>query len=399
MAIYHLSVKIIGRSSGRSAVGAAAYRSAQKLVNERDGITHDYNRKGGIVEEGSFILAPEHAPGWTKDRGQLWNEVEKVEKQKDAQLSREFEIALPAELTREQQIDLGRDFAQELVKMGMVVDGNLHDKNDGNPHYHFMATMRPFNSDGSGWGAKCRKEYMLNKEGEKIRLKSGQWKSRKISTTDWDTPETLEKWRKTWATIGNKHLEAAGHEPTLDHRSNADRGIEELPTVHLGVESHAMEKRGIQTELGNINRERTEYNKALNLKTEDITEKINQLEVLAIEAIPFYKPGHKEWKKAVENLMTDVVQPEPAVKPIFDRGEVFKAKEIGKVAEVKKEQQEAVAMTTTHPVSEWTGIIKNNKEKYKKQATQLENTRVLLNNQLQNSYALFFKTSGGKLFC
>ena len=166
MAIYHCSIKIISRGKGKSAVAAAAYRSGESLTNEYDGITHDYTRKGGIVH--TEILLPDNAPAAYADRSVLWNAVEKAEKAKNAQLAREIEIALPHELTREQGISLVREYVKEqFVNAGMCADICLHDKNDGNPHAHIMLTMRPIEQDGS-WGAKQKKEYILDKDGNKI---------------------------------------------------------------------------------------------------------------------------------------------------------------------------------------------------------------------------------------
>ena len=167
MAIYHCSIKIISRGKGKSAVAAAAYRSGEALTNEYDGITHDYTRKGGIVH--TEILLPDNAPAAYADRSVLWNAVEKAEKAKNAQLAREIEIALPHELTREQGISLVREYVKEqFVNAGMCADICLHDKNDGNPHAHIMLTMRPIEQDGL-WGAKQKKEYILDKDGNKIR--------------------------------------------------------------------------------------------------------------------------------------------------------------------------------------------------------------------------------------
>lgn len=132
MAIYHCAVKIISRSSGRSSVGAAAYRAGEKLENERDGRTHDYTRKDGVVH--TEIMTPDNAPEWAKDREKLWNEVEKAEKSIDAQLCREVEVALPTELTPEQQKELVRDYVKDnFVDRGMIADVAIHDKGDGIP--------------------------------------------------------------------------------------------------------------------------------------------------------------------------------------------------------------------------------------------------------------------------
>lgn len=253
MAIYHLSIKIISRGKGKSAVAASAYRSGEKIKNEYDGIVHDFTRKGGIAY--TEILLPQNAPEEFSNRSVLWNSVEKIEKSKNSQLAREIEIALPKELNREKQIELVREYVKEnFVKIGMCADIAIHDKNDGNPHAHILLTMRPLNEDTT-WGAKSKKEYILDENGEKVKLKSGNYKTRKINTTDWNEQGKAEEWRKAWADITNKYLEENSIHDKVDHRSYQRQGIEQIPTIHLGVSATQMEKKGIATDRGNINRE------------------------------------------------------------------------------------------------------------------------------------------------
>lgn len=254
IAIYHCSIKIISRGKGKSAVGAAAYRSGEILTNEWDGITHDYTHKGGIVH--TEILLPAHAPASFSDRAVLWNAVEKIEKAKNAQLAREIELALPVELTREQNVSLVREYInQHFVAAGMCADICIHDKGDGNPHAHVMLTMRPFDESGA-WGAKQKKEYILDQQGKKIYdRKKRQYKCKSIPATDWNEQTKAEEWRAVWAQICNRALEQNGHAERIDHRSYERQGIDQIPTVHLGVAASAMEKRGIRTERGDLNRE------------------------------------------------------------------------------------------------------------------------------------------------
>ena len=163
MAIFHCPIQVIKRSAGRSVVEAAAYRSGTKLTCEWDGRTHDYTRKGGIVH--TEILLPPHAPREFSDRSTLWNSVEMVEKARDAQLAREFEISLPVELSFEENLKLIRAYVKDnFADAGMCADLCVHDKGDGNPHAHVLLTMRPLKEDGT-WGAKCRKVYDLDKQG------------------------------------------------------------------------------------------------------------------------------------------------------------------------------------------------------------------------------------------
>ena len=254
MAIYHCSIKIISRGKGKSAVAAAAYRAGEKILNQYDGIEHDYTRKGGVVH--AEILLPDNAPAEYADRAVLWNAVEKIEKAKNSQLAREIEIALPVELTFLQNKSLVRDYVKKnFVEQGMCADVCIHDKNDGNPHAHIMLTMRPFNED-KAWGGKQKKEYILDRNGEKIYdKKKRSYKCKSVPSTNWNEQTRAEEWRAAWAETANKYLAHLNHTERIDHRSYERQGIEQIPTVHLGVAAFQMEKRGIATERGNLNRE------------------------------------------------------------------------------------------------------------------------------------------------
>jgi hypothetical protein len=245
MAIFHMHIQIITRGAGKSAVAAAAYRSGETLTNERDGVTHDYTRKSGIFH--SEILLPKNAPAEYAERSILWNSVKKAERYKTAQLAREIEIALPRELSHEESISLARRFVKEtFVDSGMCADLSFHDKDNGNnPHVHAMLTMRPLNVDGS-WGAKSR---TVN--------------GKKVPTVDWSERYKAEDWRKAWAAYCNAALTIKGAADRIDHRSYERQGLELIPTVHLGVAVMQMERRGIQTELGNRNCKIAERNKQL----------------------------------------------------------------------------------------------------------------------------------------
>lgn len=243
MAIYHLSVKIIGRGSGRSAVAASAYRSGEK-INE-----HDYTKKCDIIH--SEIMLPENAPSEYTDRATLWNAVENAEKHPRARLSREVVVALPNELTEGEQVKLVQDYVQRnFVDKGMCADfsihaGHIHTKKDEvypfqdltirkeNPHAHIMLTVRPINKDGT-WGEKSQKEYILDRHGERIKTPKGNYKCRKIDLTDWDKKETLVKWRKDWADTVNKEFDRLGIDERISHLSLKEQGIDRTPTKHMG---------------------------------------------------------------------------------------------------------------------------------------------------------------------
>ncbi len=242
-------------------MAAAAYRSGEKLVNEWDGMTHDYTRKGGIVH--TEIMLPSHAPPSFTDRSTLWNSVEQIEKSATSQLAREIEVALPVELSRAEQLALVRSFVKDnFVDAGMCADFAIHDKGTGNPHAHIMLTIRPIREDGK-WGAKCRKVYDLDSQGQRIPDGKGGWKSHREDTTDWNQRGNAEKWRAAWAAYTNRALEAAGRPERIDHRSYKRQGVDKIPTVHMGPAASQMERRGIATEKGNINREIAADNKLL----------------------------------------------------------------------------------------------------------------------------------------
>lgn len=304
MAIYHLCIKIISRGKGKSAVAASAYRSGEKIKNEYDGILHDFTRKGGIAH--TEILLPQNAPQEFSDRGILWNSVEKIEKSKNSQLAREIEVALPKELDREKQINLVREYVKEnFVKVGMCADIAIHDKNDGNPHCHILLTMRPLNEDTT-WGAKSKKEYILDENGEKVKLKNGNYKTRKINTTDWNERDKAEEWRKSWADITNKYLEENSIQEKVDHRSYQRQGIEQIPTIHLGVSATQMEKKGIATDRGNINREIKHQNAILR----EISRRIKAL-------LNWIRGIGKEEKAENENTKS-ILSPKENLQSIFE---------------------------------------------------------------------------------
>lgn len=271
MAIYHCSIKIIGRSSGRSAVACAAYRSGTKLYDEELQKQNDYTGKKGVVY--SEIMLPENAPSDFADREKLWNEVHKIESKSNAQLAREVEVALPRELSREKQIKLTQEYVREnFVKRGMAADFAIHDNGDGNPHAHIMLTTRGFKANGQ-WEAKEKTVYKLDENGEKIPVidpATGQQKigarNRKVwervtaSVTDWNDQSNAELWRANWAKSCNQYLSA---ERQIDHRSFARQGKEEEPTIHEGYAAREMEKRGEVSELCEHNRQVRERNRLL----------------------------------------------------------------------------------------------------------------------------------------
>ena len=270
---FHFSISMISRGKSKSAVASAAYISCEKLTNEWDGVTHDYHNKKGLLH--SQIYLPENIPKEFQDRSFLWNSVELNEKASNAQLARNFIIALPKELSFEENKNLITDFMQEnFVSKGMIADLAIHDEsNEGNNniHAHIMTTLRPINEKGQ-WQAKSKKEYLLDEQGNKILGKNGKPKTRKIELTDWNNKGNAEKWRESFAKICNQYLEKNNLEKRVDHRSFERQGIEEIPTIHLGASASALERKGIETDKGNINREIKKHNSLVKTIRERISE-------------------------------------------------------------------------------------------------------------------------------
>jgi hypothetical protein len=230
MAIFHMAVKTVSRGKGQSAIAKAAYNARENIRDERTGEMKSYSRFTGDLFSG--IFAPKNAPEWAKDRAALWNAVEAAEKRKDAQLSREITLGLPHELTDEQRKQLVTDFVREqFQRKGMVADVNIHAPggkgDDRNYHAHILVTMREIGPEGFG-----------------------------LKVRDWNSKEQLENWREAWERTQNRYLERHGHEARVDRRTLQEQGIDRQPTIHLGPQLSAMERRTeIETERGNALRD------------------------------------------------------------------------------------------------------------------------------------------------
>ena len=304
MAIYHLEAKVISRGIGRSAVAAAAYMSCSKIFNDYDGVQHDYTRKHGLIYE-QVLLPPQALPEWN-DRSVLWNAVDEAEKTKDSRLAREFVVALPMELSKEQNISLISEYVKDnFVADGMCADFCIHDTDGHNPHAHIMLTVRPLDKNGK-WQSKTEKEYLCVKNGEERGFTSAEFKAAQADGWEkqyqyfvgkkkvyippsqaeglervskypkstrygrqnpiserWNSEEQLQIWRKSWADISNKCLELAKSESRIDHRSNKARGIDEQPTIYEGISTRIIEKKGGVSERCELNRQIKEDNRIL----------------------------------------------------------------------------------------------------------------------------------------
>ena len=338
MAIYHLEAKVVSRGAGRSAVAASAYLSCSRLYNDHDGIQHDYTRKQGLVWQ--EVLLPEYAPQEWQDREKLWNAVEEVETAKDSRLAREFVMALPIELSREQQIELLQDFIREqFVSDGMCADAAIHDTDGHNPHAHILLTARPLDEQGK-WQYKTEKEYLCAKNGEERGFTATEFKvaqaegwekqypykvgKKKVYMTPsaaeaqgfvradkhpkstrygrqnpiserWNSEEQLILWRAAWADAANRHLERYGHDERIDHRSNAARGLDEIPTIHEGAAAQALERRGIISDRCELNRQI----KADNAMLRELKAEIKKLTALVARTVPAIAEGLEKLRSRV----------------------------------------------------------------------------------------------------
>ena len=330
MAIYHLEAKVVGRGAGRSAVAASAYLSCSRLYNDYDGIQHDYTKKQGLVWQEVFL--PEYAPQEWQNREKLWNAVEEVETAKDSRLAREFVIALPIELSRAEQIGLLQEFiTEQFVSDGMCADAAIHDTDGRNPHAHILLTVRPLDERGK-WQYKTEKEYLCMKSGEERGFTAAEFRTaqnegwekqypykvgkKKVYRTPsdaeaqgliradkhpkstrygrqnpiserWNSEEQLAAWRAAWADVSNRYLECAGREERIDHRSNAARGLDEIPTIHEGVTAQALERKGIISDRCEINRQI----KADNALLRELKAEVKKLAALVSRTVPAIAEG------------------------------------------------------------------------------------------------------------
>ena len=380
MAIYHLEAKVVSRGAGRSACAAAAYMSCSAIYNDYDGIQHDYTRKQGLVWQQVFL--PEYAPAEWQDRAILWNAVEETEKTKDSRLAREFVVALPIELGKDEWQSLISEFIREqFVSDGMCADCAIHDTDGHNPHAHILLTVRPLDEHGK-WQYKTEKEYLCIRNGEergftasefkaaqtdgwekqypyyvnkkkKEYLPSSEAEARGLERADkhpkstkfgrqnpiterWNSDEQLVLWRSAWADTVNRALERSGIEERIDHRSHAERGLDEQPTVHEGAEARAMERKGFVADRCELNRQIKADNALL-----------------------------RELKAAVKKLMQAVKNTIPAIAEAMERLRMnmvlfrYRLLSIG-----KGRRQLTDYMEVVKPEFErYTGIIKTMKEK------------------------------------
>lgn len=355
MAIYHLHTQVIGRSSGKSAVASAAYRSGEKMYDEHTGLAFDYTRKQNI--DHTEIIAPDHAPAWVQDRETLWNQVEQVERRKDAQLARELNIALPKELSKEQQIELVRDFSKEqFVAKGMAADIACHNLDGENPHAHIMLTTREITSEG--FGNKNR---------------------------DWNDRELHNGWRKAWADQANKALEKAGSQERIDHRSLQDQGIDRLPQIHVGPHALGMEKKkkniNFKSDRGEQNRKIIDFNEARKRHSKQVAEFKRDAQQFKKDLEQLKAQKKAQQPKQTTPISAPARQPQPkTLEPV--RKEVGNSRNTLSVNEWKNEISQA-RQVTVQPQSSKSSQEKAAKAEYNQAYEDMSIQRQIVSNLKQ----------------
>ena len=265
MASYHCNVKVLSRSKGRSSVQFSAYISGEKMYDERLGESFNHTSKEEVCyTEFSFA---DRVPEQIRTPDKFWNEVEQIEKTNDAQVCRTWEIALPKELTIEQNISWIQDYVKELIEKDHMpaVQWAIHNK-EGNPHAHIMAPTRDIKDNGK-WEPKEVKQYKLDEKGERIPILNPdgtqkvdkqnrkQWQRETVKVNPWNSKQLLKQWRERAATYQNKALEMAHQEVRVDHRSYKDQGIERIPTIHEGYQARKMGELSERVQMNNVIRQ------------------------------------------------------------------------------------------------------------------------------------------------
>lgn len=334
MAIYHFSVQIISRSQGKSSVAAAAYRAGEKIKDERTGRIYDYSFRDKVEKE---ILAPERAPSWVFDRKKLWNEVENAEKRKDAQLAREINVALPKELSIEENKKLAIEFCKDVfVKEGMIADICFHFDNPNNPHFHVMLTMREINENG--FGKKNR---------------------------TWNDKDKLELWREKWAEYMNKYLEKNGIKERVSHLSYVKQGIDKIPTAHIGPKRKHMAEKGFNFDIFEKNAFTKRYN--------DVVNEFKELE----------KKREIYEKQKIDILNARRIKCDEVIKYWVLKNYRYKflrhadLKQIKKIARAQKKYNQKMTLTVVKMLVDELKILKLEREKLLKEIERIKNLQVL----------------------
>jgi hypothetical protein len=257
MAIFHMSFSNISAGKGRSAIAGASYRSGEKLFDQKEGRSYFYDRS--VMPE-SFILTPKNAPEWASDREKLWNEVERKDRRANSRYAKEFNVALPVELSEDEQKELLTKYVQEnFVDEGMVADVAIHRDHPDNPHAHVMLTNRPFNPDGT-WGLKSKRENILDENGNKTYTGNSRFpRSRKVWLVDWDKKEKINQWRHNWAAGVNQALAQKNIPDRISEKSFVEQGIADTPMQHEGINSKRHERKAFNQQVKNYRKSKAGY--------------------------------------------------------------------------------------------------------------------------------------------
>ena len=250
----YFNIKKLTRGEKVHVVDRAAYLAGDRLYEERTSRTKNHTDKPDVIC--TEILLPDHAPREYLDRGTLWNAVDRVESRKNAKVAREVIMAVPRELTMEDNIKMVRQYCMEqFVARGMIADIAFHDPKHEyhNPHAHVLLTVRALDKNGQ-WMLKRHREYEYDEAGNKVKGENGKWKVR-IIRLDWDERDLFEKLRQAWEDIQNEYLEAAGRPERVSMKSYKEQGIDRIPQIHMSPAVVAMERKGIRTRIGDLNRE------------------------------------------------------------------------------------------------------------------------------------------------
>lgn len=257
MAIFHMSFQNISAGKGRSAIAGSAYRSGEKLFDQKEGRSYFYARS---VTPESFILTPKNAPAWASDREKLWNEVERKDRRANSRYAKEFNVALPVELSEDEQKELLTKYVQEnFVDEGIVADVAIHREHPDNPHAHVMLTNRPFNPDGT-WGLKSKRENILDENGNKTYTGNSRFpRSRKVWLVDWDKKEKITEWRHNWAVSVNQVLEQKNIPDRISEKSFIEQGIDDTPMQHEGINSKRHERKEFNQQVKDYRKAKASY--------------------------------------------------------------------------------------------------------------------------------------------
>ena len=296
MAIYHLSTKPVSRSSGRSATASSAYRAGAELTDERTGVTHDYTKRSGVVTSDCFMVKDNERVSLS--RGELWNKAEQAENRKDARTAREIVINLPHELGQSERVKLVDDFAQDLAKKydcGVDYAVHLPDKegDQRNHHAHILMTTRAVELSADGQISLTDKTSL-------------ELSNRKLKELDLPkTQEQIKTLRAGWAEMTNERLAEHGIEARIDHRSFEEQGIDKQATVKMGWRATALERKGIRTDVGDLNRQiKADNAKCAELKAEILVFKEAQTEIANFKeqskGINAFKSEYEQYKQQME---------------------------------------------------------------------------------------------------